>query len=226
LSESNKALLDWFGKRKESSVTEDARGHALSICDCASDLRNVLDCMARGDPEGARKGIERLILAEDESVRVSERLCVRISRGEIDPRARMDLIRYVRKTQTIAGLTKEGAIRVQLALETAAAVPQEVWKEISATVSELAEEVRFIAAAIEAVDSDPKEANRQAEAVSDQERVIDGMYYSSLKHIYLSEMDTRALLIVSGLIECIEDAADAGKDCVDIIQIMLAAKGI
>ena len=105
-------------------------------------------------------------------------------------------------------------------------MPQEVWKEISATVSELAEEVRFIAAAIEAVDSDPKEANRQAEAVSDQERVIDGMYYSSLKHICLSEMDTRALLIVSGLIECIEDAADAGKDCVDIIQIMLAAKGI
>ena len=81
MSESNKALLDWFGKRKESSVTEDARGHALSICDCASDLRNVLDCMARGDPEGARKGIERLILAEDESVRVSERLCVRISRA-------------------------------------------------------------------------------------------------------------------------------------------------
>ncbi|WP_157844270.1 hypothetical protein [Candidatus Methanomethylophilus sp. 1R26] len=58
MSESNKALLDWFGKRKESSVTEDARGHALSICDCASDLRNVLDCMARGDRRGKERDRE------------------------------------------------------------------------------------------------------------------------------------------------------------------------
>ncbi len=222
----NKALLDWFGKRKESSVSEEARGHALSVSDCVSDLKNILDRMAAGDPEGAKKGIERLILAADEASRISERICARISRGEIDPRARMDLIRYVRKTQNVAEFAKEGALRTQLAIETSVKVPPEIWQEIANTVSELIEEIRYMAAAIEALDTDTKEANRQAEAVSDQERVIDGLYYSTLKHINLSDMDTRALLIISGLVECVEEAADAGKDCVDIIQIMIASKGI
>lgn len=223
---SDKGILEWFGKRKESSVTLGARGHVMAVRDTVAELKNALDCMVKGDTAAAVKCTERLILREEEADRMEDRLCAEISRGELSVQDRENLIHFVRQTDRVANWAKEGAIYLQLLNETGASVPKEIWSELAHMTDELIEETKFLVGAIESVNVDPKKVLRDIDALNDQERIIDGLYFSCIKHAHLSSMDPRGLYLVDELAEAIEMAADSGKSCGDTINIMLTSRGV
>ena len=223
---SDKGILDWFGKRKESSVTIGARGHVMVVRDTVAELKNALDCMVKGDAVAAVKCTERLMLCEKEADRIEDKLCAEISRGELSVQERETLIRFVRQTDKVANWAKEGAIYLQLLNETNARVPVEIWSELAHMTDELIEEIKFLVGAIENMNADPKKVFGEIDSLNDQERIIDGLYFTCIKHAHLSEMDPRGLYLVDELIEAIEMAADSGKSCGDAINIMLISRGV
>ncbi len=223
---SDKGILDWFGKRKESTVAMGARGHVVTVRDTVSELKNALDCMVKGDAAAASKCMERLILSEEEADRTEDRLCAEISRGELSVQERENLIRFVRKTDDIANWAKEGSIFIQLLNETGADVPKDIWSDLAHMAEELIEEVKFLGVAIENINVDPKKVYGEIESLNDQERIIDGLYFACIKHAHLSSMDPKGVYLVDELVEAIEMAADSGKACGDAINIMLMSRGV
>lgn len=223
---SDKGILDWFGKRKEDSVNDGSRSHAVAVHDTVAELRRALGAMAGGDPAGALKCIERLMLSEEEADRIEDRLAAEISRGEMSVQEREDLIVFVRKTDKVANWAKEGAIQLQLLVETRAVVPEEIWEELEHMVEELIAEIRLLVAAIESMHTDVNATKRNIDSLNDQERILDSLYFKGIKHAHLSDMDPKAVLLVDNLINAIEMAADNGKSCGDTINILMVSRGI
>jgi len=222
---SEKGIMEWFGKRKEDTVGNGTRNHALAVLDTAIELNLALNAMAKGDRESALKSVERLILKEEEADRIEDRLCADISGGELSFQEREDLISFVRQTDRIAQWAKEAAIHLQLIEETKSAVNAPTWMELAGMAAELVTEVKCLVAAIESMRTDSKEAVRSIDALNDQERIIDNLYYAGIKHVHLSDLDPKAVMLVRDLISAIEEAADCGKSCGDTINILMVSRG-
>jgi len=217
-------MLVWFSKRKEETVRVGSRSHGLVVQDAVTELNLALVAMSKGDQVSAMKCIERLMLSEREADRIEDKLCADVSGGELSVQEREDLIHFIRKMDQIANWAKEGAIHIQLLKETNALVPEYIWQEIEKMSSELIPAVKYLVKIVENMDSVSTETNRNIEAVYDQEKIIDGMYFTCIKHVHLSPMDPRAVMLIRELIFTIEMAADTCKACADTISIMLAAR--
>ncbi|MDR3283005.1 MAG: DUF47 family protein [Candidatus Methanoplasma sp.] len=217
-------MLGWFGRRKEDTVRTGSRSHGLAVLDTATELDLAIQAMSRGENATAMKCIERLILCEREADRIEDRLCTEISGGELSVQEREDLIHFVRKMDHIANWAKEAALHVQLIKETNSAVPEEIWRQIGKMSSEIMPAVKYLIKAVESLAADSAETVRNVDAVNDQEMIVDGLYFESIKKVHLSSMDPKAVMLVRELILSLEMAADTCKACADTITILLASR--
>ena len=221
---SDKGIMSWFTKRKEDSVRLGSRGHGLVVLDAVSELDMAINAMAKGQRVEAVKCIERLILSEREADRLEDKLCAEISGGELSVQEREDLIHFVRKMDQIANWAKEASLHIQLVMETNASVPEDIWVEASKMSAEVIPAVKYLVKALESMLSNHTETVRNIDAVIDQEKIVDGMYFNAIKHIHLSPMDPRAVMLMRELIFSLEMAADACKACADTISILMVTR--
>ena len=219
-------MMGWFNKRRGEAVMMCSRSHGLVVQDTVTELDLALVAIGRGDRVSAMKCIERLMLLEREADKLEDKLCADVSGGELSVQEREDLIYFIRKADQIANWAKEGAIHIQLLMETNALVPENIWAEIRKMSAELIPTVRHLVKIIENIDASSAETIGTIEAVYDQEKIIDELYYSCIKHAHLSTMDPRAVMLVRELIFSLEMAADACKVCADTISIMLVSRRI
>jgi predicted phosphate transport protein (TIGR00153 family) len=219
-----KGMMGWFSKRREETVRIGSRSHGLVVLDAVTELDLALIAMGRGDHVDAMKCIERLMISEREADKIEDRLCADVSGGELSVQEREDLIHFIRKMDQIANWSKEGAIHIQLLKETNALVPENIWREIGMMSAELIPAVKHLVKVVENMDSGSTETIKNIEAVYDQEKIIDGLYFSCIKQVHLSPMDPRAVMLTRELIFSLEMAADTCKTCADTVSIMMVAR--
>ncbi|MGI5964841.1 MAG: DUF47 domain-containing protein [Candidatus Methanomethylophilaceae archaeon] len=221
----SKNLLDWFGKRKAGMVENGARDHALTVLDAVIELGLAFSAMSEGNGAKAMKCVGRLVEYEREADRIEDRLSAKLTGGDLGPQEREDLLRFVRKLDTVANWSKEASIHLQLSKETGAEIPPEIWAFLRGMASELEKEVRILIDAVEALSAgDFDESIRCVEAVKDQERVIDGMNAEGIRRIHLSPMDMKGILFSRDMVHAVEEASDTAKGCADTIMILVTAR--
>lgn len=221
-----RGMMGWFAKRKEETVRIGSRSHGLVVLDAVTELNLAIAAMKKGDHVDAMKCIERLMISEREADRIEDKLCAEVSGGELSVQEREDLIHFIRKMDQIANWSKEGALHIQLLKETNALVPENIWSEMEKMSSELIPAVKYLIKVIETLDSKSTDTLRNIEAVYDQEKIVDGLYFSCVKQVHLSSMDPRAVMLARELILSIEMAADTCKTCADTISILLSSRRI
>jgi len=226
LNDNKKGVMNWLSKRKGEAVMMGSRSHGLVVQDTVTELDLALAAMAKGDPVNAMKCIERLIMLEGEADKIEDRLCTDVSGGELSVQEREDLMYFIRKMDSIANWAKEGGINVQLLIETKALVPDYIWAEIGKMSSELISAVKYLVKIVESMDTSPTGTLGNIEAVYDQEKIIDGLYFSCIKQVHMSSMDPRAVMLARELILALEMAADTCKASADTISIILSARGM
>jgi len=216
--------MGWFTKRRGDAVKMGSRSHGLVVQDAVTELDLALVAMGRGDRVNAMKCIERLMMLEREADKIEDKLCAEVSIGELSVQEREDLIYFIRRMDQIANWAKEGALHVQLLMETNALVPEDIWAGVRVMSAELILAVKYLVNTVENMDTTYTETIRNIEAVCDQEKIIDELYFSCIKQVHLSTMDPRAVMLIRELIFCIEMAADACKVCGDTISILMVAR--
>jgi len=219
-----KNMLDWFSRRKGDLVQSGTRGHALVISDVVTEVDKAISAMANGNRAEASKCVERLIVSEREADRIEDRLCAEMSTGELPPQEREDLLHFVKKSDTIADWAKEAGLYVQMICDIDAEVPREVWENINKATAELVVQVKMLLKAIESMGGERNETLRLVDAIKDQERIIDGLYFKVLKCILTSDMDTKGIVLTRSIIEALEMAADTCKQCADTISILIVSR--
>jgi uncharacterized protein Yka (UPF0111/DUF47 family) len=217
-------MLGWFTKRAGGTIRMGSRSHGIVVLDTVSELKLALGNMAEGRIDAAMKCIDRLFMNEHEADRIEERLCVEITGGDLSVHEREDQIHFVRKVDQIANWAKEAGIYIQLIIETGTGVTPDLWRANEDMADEVMTAVKYLIKAIESLDSNTKETLRNVDDINDQEAVVDTLYFQTIKHIHLSDLDAKAVLLVSEVTGSLEMAADVCKSCGDTIMIQLTSR--
>lgn len=226
MSKDAASLLGWFGKRKEGVVSDGLRAMSLSVQDCVTELGLAMRAMGDSDPAAAMKAIDRLFQCEHEADAHEDELCNQISLGELGAQEREDLMHFIRKTDKIANWSKEAAIGIRLVHEIGLTVPRDIWDMLSQSVSDLESEVRNLANAILMMGTDGSDIMECVRGVREMERTIDRAYFDVTKAIFSSDMDSKAVIMMSRIMDSIEMAADTCKACSDTVAILHFAKKV
>lgn len=226
MSKDSAGLLGWFGKRKEGVVSDGLRSMFLSVQDCVIELGKAVRSMGDGDIPSAKKAIDRLFICEREADSQEDELCNQISIGELGPQEREDLMHFIRKTDKIANWSKEAAINISLVNEVGLEVPKAVWDMIAQSISDLETEVRNLSNAVSMLGTDAGNIMECVRGVRAMERTIDTAYFDITKAVFSSQMDHRAIILMSRVIDAIEMAADTCKACSDTVTILHYAKKV
>ncbi len=227
MSKDSAELLGWFGKRKENVVTVGLHAMMLSVQDCVRELGIAVRSMEEGEVSNANKAIDRLFQCEHAADAQEDELCNQISIGELGPQERQDFMAFIRKTDHIANWSKEAAIHIRLVGEVGMPVPKVVWSGLSKSVSMLESEVRNLSNAIEIMGSNTESDIMECiRGIRELERSLDQAYYDMTKLLFQSDIDAMSAIMVSKIIDSIEQAADAGKACSDTVAILHYAKRV
>lgn len=221
----SKDLLDWFGNKKSGSVENGARDHTLAVMDAVIELKMAISTMGEENGAEAMKCVDRLVMSERDADRIEDRLSTEVIRSGLSAQDRENLLQFVRTLDHVANWSKESSINLQVAKETKAYIPEDIWLFLFRIASEMENELKMLIGVMDAFHShDNEEAVRGIESVKDQERVIDEMNFEGIKRIHLSDMDVRGIILSRDMLHGIEEASDTVKACADMISIFIVAR--
>lgn len=220
-----KDMLEWFSRRTGGVVQKGSRSHGLIVLDTVVELEKALKAMSDGDKQTALKCIDRVILNEREADRIEDSLCREIVDGSLKSQEREDLLHLIKKTDKISDKANEAGLYLQLIIETETEVPKYLWDAAKQMTSELVLSVRLLIMAFENMGKNKGEVQRHIGSINDQERLIDQMDYANFRRILMSDMDHKGILLMRGLTESLEKAADASNSCAETLAVLMIARG-
>lgn len=219
------SLIEWFGKRRESLVTKGMREHAEKVGDTLAELNRAMSALVRTDRDTALEAIKRLLLSEKEADRIEEMITEELSKGDLEPKEREDLMHLIRRMDYVADWAKEAGMNLQLVLEARVVVPLSLWKKYAEMTAELEKAGKALRLSIDALGVDNDAVIKYERSVEVSEHVLDEMYFSTKKEILLAtELDPRAIYLMRDLLHGIENSADKCKDSADILHILVISQ--
>lgn len=217
-------MLEWFGKRRESVVMSGIRDHVRAVGDAASELNKAVTALCGSDPSKALDALNRMLLAEQEADSIEERMSMELSKGDMEPKEREDLMRLVRRMDFVADWSKEAGMNLQLILEGKVKVPCSLWSHYHEMTIELERATKELRASIENLGINEEMAEKHSREVERLEHVLDELYFVTKKEILFSDIDPRAVFLLRDMLHGIENAADSCKDVSDIIHILITSE--
>jgi predicted phosphate transport protein (TIGR00153 family) len=220
---SEKALLSWFSRRKESVVASKTLDHAVKIADTVVELDKAIGGAVAEDRTAAMDALHRLMMRENEADTVERELFSELSRGELEPKDREDLMQLVRNVDLVADWAKVAGRNLQILIETEIHISKDVWarfKEISMSTVDCA---KLLVKTVEAFGVNADQVIDKAAEVNRLERVIDDLYYRTKKALVKSTADPRVVILLNDLLAGIENASDYCKDAADTLAVLVLA---
>lgn len=219
-------MIDWFAKRTGGAVQSGSRNHMLAVLDIVTEVDGAMKAMVASDELAALKCVDRMIIIEREADRIEDALCREIVDGSLKTQQREDLLHFVKKTDKIADWANSTGTYIQMIVETQTEVPKHLWEAGKMMAEELLREIKLLIAALENMGTDDVEVRRSIEGIKDQERIIDQMHYNTFKKILTSDMEYRGVILMQGVVNSLEEAADACKSCADTLMVMTVARSL
>ena len=216
-----KSLLEWFGVRRESMIMTGIRSHTIAVGDAATELNKAVSALCSNDAEEAMDAIKRLLIAEDEADSLEASISADLTRGDLGPREREDLLRLVRRIDYISDWAKEAALNLQLILEADVKVSCDLWSRYAKMTDALVKSTKALLNSIENLGVNNDKATQCSREVERQEHVIDDLYFSTKKAILFSDTDSKAVFLLRDMLHGIENSADSCKDVADMIYILI-----
>jgi predicted phosphate transport protein (TIGR00153 family) len=220
---SEKALLSWFSRRKESVVASKTLDHAVKVADTVVELDKAVGAAVAEDRTAAMDALHRLMMRENEADTVERELFSELSRGELEPKDREDLMQLVRNVDLVADWAKVAGRNLQILIETEIHISKDVWarfKEISMSTVDCA---KLLVKTVETFGVNADQVIDKASEVNRLERVIDDLYYRTKKALVKSTADPRVVILLNDLLAGIENASDYCKDAADTLAVLVLA---
>jgi len=218
---SERPLLDWLERRKESSVIKKAREHVGKVLDTAVDVDRAFSLLLAGRKAEVAECISRVELDEKAADNIEVSVFEELSKGDMDPKEREDLMRLIRRIDDIADWFKVGARNLELIMETGVEVPDSIWSAFKEMTKNSVDACRSLRITIEALGHDKDEVIRARAEVDRFEHVVDDLYFGAKKAMVKDVKDARAVVVLNDLLVGIENATDSCKAAADSVYILL-----
>ena len=221
---SEKSQLEWFRNRRESRALAMVREHVTKTVDAAEELDNVLDAAVRSRKDELAAAFKRLLMNEKSADNVEINLVEELSRGELPPKDREDLMRLVSSVDLIADWLKVSGKNVDLLQETGVTIPPEVWSSFKEMTKNTLDCARALKAMIDVYGVNYDKMIKARDEVKRLENVVDDLYFTNRKILVKIHTNPGIVVILNDLLEGIENATDYCKHSSDTL-LSLALQG-
>ena len=208
-------ILSWIGMEREKNVLDITKKHIDKIIDTVNNLENAFAAYVKGDFSGKDAAIREVITAERQADIIRRELVVQLSEGVFLPPDREDLIRFVKRMDSIADHANATA-RLFEFLDTS--LPDDIPSKLYGFVKTALRAVIKLKEAIEALNQDKKiilatcmEVELLEEQGDDQCKELTGL-------ILKAKLDAALLVLTHDIVGTIEETIDRAEDCADMIR--------
>jgi predicted phosphate transport protein (TIGR00153 family) len=216
-------LIKWFEKRRESSALATVQQHLALTTVIVEDLEKAITAAIKLDEKEMHKHIETVTKGEKEADTLRRRVMDQISKGELSPTDREDLMRLVKTVDMVADWSREstrilGAISMQH-------VPQSIKNKLSDMTKSVKECARSLQKCVNKMMTKPEEALQAADTVEREEEKVDDTHEQA--RILLGKEDlpkAGIAVLISQLFEAIEMIADSCEDACDQVRIIMVRR--
>jgi len=214
----------WFAKRRKSKVLEMADRQMTLAIDTVIELEKAINAALNGNKLEAIASFNKLSTAEHEIDELRRIVMEELTRGNLQPKDREDIMHLVKRLDQMADHVKDASRAVILLLE--AEVPKAMWEQFAQTAKDLVACAKTLLKAIENLGTDPANAMELAKQIDKIESQVDEKYLKSKAMLLQISNETTAatLLLLKDLIEEMEHVADACDDTADYVRILTVSR--
>lgn len=216
-------LIGWFENRRKSNVVENARNHAERVVATVTELDNAMVCMDRGNTDDAEKCIQRLMLCEKEADNIEDIVFEELSKGELPPKGREDLMHMIKRADRVADWAKEAARDLKMLIEANIDVPKDIWSMFRKMSHNLEKCSKALKLMIDNLGVDDDAVLKYEHEVDRIEHEIDEIYFDTKKRMISLSIDPRHIIILNDILHAIEESTDDCKNTAGMIHAVVVA---
>jgi len=210
-------ILRWFGDRRTETVIDMTHRHLELTTEAVKQLYEMV--RTASDDQEKKAFYEAISQNEMKADQIRREMVTELSKRELYPTERGDLMELVRAVDWIADWAREAA-RILVIIPFYKLTP-----EFKGTIEDMCKEnysiVRVLAKCIHALSTNPKEAMEYADQVELLESDLDDLFGSARNHfVELGDigMTRGALILVNELMQAIETISDWCENTADIAR--------
>ncbi|NIO38062.1 DUF47 family protein [Candidatus Bathyarchaeota archaeon] len=212
-------LIRWFEKRKEIKALETVQRHLALTIGIVEDLEKSIDALARNNEVEMERSVQRVASREKEADKLRRRIMDYISKGELPPIDRADLMDLVKKVDMVADWSRESTRILK-------AIPMtHLPALVKDGLMEMAQGVKSCAISLQKCINrmilKPEEALKAADAVELEEEKVDDIH--ERVRLLLGKIDLPSAgitVLVAQLLEALEMVGDSCEDAVDQVRVI------
>ncbi|MEM2971051.1 MAG: DUF47 family protein [Candidatus Bathyarchaeia archaeon] len=216
-------LIKWFEKRRETRALAVIQRHLALTTSIVGDLEKALIAAIKNDEKEMQSCIERVVNGEKEGDMLRRKVMDEISKGELPPIDRVDLMDLVKRVDMVADWSREST-RVLNAI-----CMEELPDSIKNGFIEMVKSVRECAVSLQKcinkMMTKPEEALQAADVVEREEEKVDDIHERARKLLAVEDLPKAGTaILVSQLFEAIEMIADSCEDACDQVRVIMVRK--
>ena len=214
-----KRLFGWFTPKRGDAVLEMVEDHLELTQNAVSDLYRMVEASASNLEKERRDFFESVSQMEMRADELRRQMVDELTRSEMFPEERDDLMELVRAVDWVADWSKEaGRILVLIPFEKA---PDEMKVAAQNLCRANVDCVTVLGRCIKVLLKKPAEAINLANEVEVLEEEIDELYSHARAHLAQLEFEgfsTGALILLSQFLDAVETIADWCENTADIVR--------
>ncbi|MCK4366634.1 MAG: DUF47 family protein [Thermoplasmata archaeon] len=220
---SESGMLSWFRKRRESRAMQQTREHAKKVEDALVELDKAIAAMMAGKKPQAMEAIKRLDINETAADSIEDDIFEEISRGDMDPSARGDLMRLIRRVDSAAGWAKAGSRNLEILIETRARIKPILWMRFKEVTKLNVDSGRVLRQSLEALGVSDARVLRGRKEIDRFERKVDVLYYDLKKEMLRAVDDPKTVVVLNDFLTALENASDSCAAAAEMLFIMVVS---
>lgn len=216
-------LIKWFEKRRETKALSTIQRHLTLTTGIVADLENAIRAAVRKDKKEMQKCIKRVANSEREADGLRRKVMDDVSKGELSPADRADLMDLVKRVDMVADWSREST-RVLMAIPIDQ-VPTSIKDGFIEMVQNAKECAISLQKCVNKIMTKPEEALQAADDVERGEEKVDDTHEKA--RILLGKADLQnagVAVLISQLFESIEMISDSCEDACDQVRVIIVRK--
>jgi len=216
-------LIEWFEKRRETKALSTIQRHLALTTGIVEDLEKAIKAAINDDEKEMQRCIERVANSEREADALRRKVMDELSKGELSPIDREDLMHLIKRVDMVADWSREstrvlGAIPMDC-------VPNSIKDEFVEMFKSVKECTVSLQKCVNKMMTKPEEALQAADAVEREEEKVDDIHEKARTLLGKEDLPKAGVaVLVSQLFEAMEMIADACEDACDQVRVIMVRK--
>jgi len=214
-------LLTWFGKRRQTKAVQLMQAHLSLTTRAVEELEKAMEYRIKHQRELAEASIARLSRMEEEADALRREIALELTRGEIPPHERDDLLHLSRDIDWITDWSKESG-RI-LSVAPVERLPEKITEKGLEMIRVVKETAMAVRNCVDQLSEKPKEAMRLADNVEALEERVDSLY-TEIRGLYptidFSKVNPGEVFLIGQLFDAIENVTDWCENTIDQVRVI------